>query len=249
MGTVFSFDVRTPGFDPAAIGEAVRFLHDADATFSTYRADSEISRLRRGELDVERAGPEVREILQRCAELELETDGYFSAYAGGELDPSGLVKGWAIERASDLLRAAGSTDHCVNGGGDVQCAGDAAPGVPWRVGIAHPQRPGTVAAVVAGTGLAVATSGTAERGHHVLDPHTGRAPESRAPESTAPESKVSVTVVGHRLSVVDAYATAAFAMGAGAKQWLEGRSGVWGFGVAADGSTWQTAGFGVHAGV
>jgi FAD:protein FMN transferase len=239
MGTVFSFDVRTPGFDTAALGEAVRLLHDIDATFSTYRADSEISRLRRGELDVRHARPEVREILRRCAELEIETDGYFSAYAGGELDPSGLVKGWAIERASDVLRAAGSTDHCVNGGGDVQCAGDAAPGVPWRVGIAHPWEPGSVAAVVAGTGLAVATSGTAERGHHVLDPHTGRAPVGAA----------SVTVVGQQLSVVDAYATAAFAMGPGAKQWLDGRAGVWGFGVAADGTTWQTAGFGVHAAV
>ncbi len=110
-------------------------------------------------------------ILERCAALEAETDGYFSAYAGGCLDPSGLVKGWAIEAASDLLVAAGSTSHCVNGGGDVQCVGDSAPGVPWRVGIAHPLRAGELATVVTGTDIAVATSGPAERGPHVLDPH------------------------------------------------------------------------------
>lgn len=233
MGTVFSFDVRTPGFDPAAIGEAVRFLHDADATFSTYRADSEISRLRRGELDVERAGPEVREILQRCAELELETDGYFSAYAGGELDPSGLVKGWAIERASAILRAAGSANHGVNGGGDMQLAGEAAPGRPWRVGIAHPLTPGALATVVTGRDLAVATSGTAERGAHIQDPFTGRPATALA----------AVTLVGARLTWVDTFATAAFAMGDAAREWVERREGYDAFGVRPDGSTWATSGW------
>src|SRR6185312_5631473 len=84
------------------------------------------------------------------------------------------VKGWAIERASDLLRDAGSTDHAVNGGGDMQLVGEALPGRPWRVGIADPLRPGSLVAVVEATDRAVATSGTAERGAHVVDPFTGR---------------------------------------------------------------------------
>ncbi len=92
---------------------------------------------------------------------------------GGTLDPSGYVKGWAIQTASDILLAGGSTNHSVNGGGDVQCVGDSAPGQPWRNGVTHPQRPGDL---VAGSGIAVATSGTSERGHHVLNPHTQRAP-------------------------------------------------------------------------
>lgn len=234
MGTVFTLDVRTPGFDTRVFADVVGFLHDVDATFSTYREDSEISRLNRGDVELEQCRPDVREILRRCQELERETGGYFSAFAAGTLDPSGLVKGWAIERASDLLVAAGSTDHCVNGGGDVQCAGNAAPGTPWRVGIAHPLQPGAIAGIVAGRDLAVATSGSAERGQHVLDPHTGRPPSGMA----------GVTVIGRRVSLADAYATAAFAMGAGAPDFIEDLHGHWGFGVRDDGTTWSTSGLG-----
>ena len=159
--------------------------------------------------------------------------------ADGRLDPSGLVKGWAIEQASDLLRAAGSANHCVNGGGDVQCAGEPQPGQPWRIGIAHPLQPGTLVDVVTGTDIAVATSGTAERGAHVLDPHTGRAPAGLA----------SVTLVGTRLSRVDAYATAAFAMGPLAREWITALPEHWGLAVESDGSTWRTPEWSaVHAG-
>src|SRR3569833_1484221 len=108
--------------------------------------------------------PEGAEILRRCAELTRVTKGCFSAYAGGVLDPSGLVKGWAVERASAMLRAAGCPRHSVGGGGDVQGGRAPEPGRPWRLGIADPVRPGRIAAVVTGEDLAVATSGTGERG-------------------------------------------------------------------------------------
>jgi thiamine biosynthesis lipoprotein len=232
MGTVFSLDIRPPLVDPAAIDEAVAWLHHVDETFSTYRADSAISRLARGELALDAAQAEVREILDRCTDLERETSGYFSAYATGHLDPSGLVKGWAIEHASDLLRAAGSSNHCVNGGGDVQCAGNGAPGQPWRVGIAHPLRHGELVATVAGTGLAVATSGSTERGAHIIDPHTREAPDAFA----------SVTVIGPRLAAADAYATAAYAMGAAAREWLSTLPGHEAFVVTAEGRSWCTDG-------
>jgi thiamine biosynthesis lipoprotein len=230
MGTVFSIDVRTPGFDGAVFADVVALLHDIDARFSTFRADSEVSRVASGALGRADCSPDVGWVLHRCAELEVETAGYFSAYANGELDPSGLVKGWAIETVSDLLVDAGSTSHCVNGGGDVQCVGEAAPGVPWRVGVAHPLRRGELATMIEGVDVAVATSGSAERGAHVVDPHTGRAPATLA----------SVTVVGKHLADVDAYATAAFAMDAGARDWLQGLDGFDGFGVLVDGSTWHT---------
>lgn len=231
MGTVFSFDVHTAGFDDRAFVDVVRFLHDADERFSTYRPNSEISRLARGDIRIDQCTTEVAEILDRCAELEDETDGYFSVRANGSLDPSGLVKGWAIQTASDMLAAAGSTSHCVNGGGDVQCVGDSAPGVPWRVGVAHPLRAGQLVTVVAGSDLAVATSGIAERGAHIRDPHDRRGPNGLA----------SVTVIGRRLSDVDAYATAAFAMGNGARNWLNNLPGHFGLGVNEDGTTWATA--------
>ncbi|MGH8860762.1 MAG: FAD:protein FMN transferase [Jatrophihabitantaceae bacterium] len=241
MGTVFSFDIRPTGLDEAttrdafadAIEVAVRRLHWVDSTFSTFQPGSQLSRLARGELALDACAPEMRTVLARCEKLRHETAGYFSADADGRLDPSGYVKGWAIEQASDILAAAGSTNHCINGGGDVQCVGHAAPDQPWRIGIAHPHRPGQLAGVVAGADLAVATSGTAERGQHVIDPHTrGR-----------PATLGSVTVVGPRLADADAYATAAFAMGADARDWLEQLPGYWGFVVTADGSTWSTSGW------
>jgi thiamine biosynthesis lipoprotein len=175
----------------------------------------------------------VREILRRCDELEARTQGYFSAYAADSLDPSGLVKGWAIEQASRMLVEAGAANHSVNGGGDVQCAGSAAPGRPWRIGVVDPADRTRILAVVAGTDLAVATSGTAERGGHVFDPHTRRPAHALA----------SVTVSGRHLETADAYATAAFAMGENATQWLADLPDYRSFVVRSDGSTWASPGF------
>ncbi len=235
MGTVFSFDVRDPA-GPAvrrALDEAVAWLHHVDAVFSTYRPDSAISRLDRGETTPARCGPQVAEVLTRCAEAGLTTAGYFSHRATGRLDPSGLVKGWAIERASDILHAAGARNTCVNGGGDIQLRGESAPGLPWRIGIAHPLRPDTLAGVVTGTDLAVATSGTAERGPHIIDPHTG------APAA----GLLSVTVTGRHLTATDAYATAAFAMGPAARGWIDALPGHAALAVTPDGGRWATDDF------
>lgn len=214
MGTVFSFDVRRPGVDAAVLDDVVCWLHRMDQLFSTYRPDSDISRLGRGEIALRDCAPEVALVLDRCAELADETDGYFDCHAGDHLDPSGYVKGWAIEQASARLVAAGSLNHCIVGGGDVQCAGRAGADRPWGVGIADPLRRGEIIATVADADLAVATSGTAERGTHIVDPHTGARPDSLA----------SVTVVGRRLADIDAYATAAFAMGEQAENWLRSRA-------------------------
>lgn len=210
MGTVFSFELRDPDVPGEALEDVVSWLHHVDATFSTYRADSQISRLRRGEITLGDCEPDVRDVLALCSQAHTATDGYFDVHASGTLDPSGYVKGWAIERASDLLRAAGSGNHCVNGGGDVQCVGSPEPGRPWQVGIADPRERSRMVGTVSGTPLAVATSGTAERGRHILDPHTAR----------AADTFVSITVVGRRLADVDVCATAAFAMGERAPEWL-----------------------------
>jgi thiamine biosynthesis lipoprotein len=233
MGTVFSIDVRVPGCDPEVVEDAVCWLRWVDATFSTYQPESQLSRLADGEIAIADCAPEIAEVLARCRQLESETAGYFSAYAAGRLDPSGLVKGWAIQRASELLTASGSVNHCLNGGGDVHCAGVGARGELWRVGIADPLRPGRLAAIVAGADLAVATSGSAERGGHILDPHTGASPSALA----------SVTLVGRDLATTDAYATAAFAMGSEAPAWIASLEGYHGLVIRADGSQWASAGF------
>ncbi|WP_333744401.1 FAD:protein FMN transferase, partial [Streptomyces ardesiacus] len=126
MGTVFSFDVRggEPAAVRAALDEAAAGLHRADEVFSTYRDDSQISRLARGELTVRACAPEVAEVLGLAAEAERVSDGWFSTRYAGRLDPTGIVKGWAVERAARRVAAAtGARGVGVNGGGDVQVLG------------------------------------------------------------------------------------------------------------------------------
>ncbi|RZB16015.1 FAD:protein FMN transferase [Streptomyces sp. F001] len=212
MGTVFSFDIRHAASPPVerALRDAVALLHHVDELFSTYRPDSAVSRLARNETTLDQVPEMVTEVLDLCMEAERRTGGYFSTRAGGRLDPSGLVKGWAVEAASTILHRAGAHNSCVNGGGDIQCRGESAPGRPWTIGIADPRQPGRVLATVTGCDMAVATSGTAERGHHVIDPHTG----------VPARGLLSATVTGRHLTWADAYATAACARGTTAQEWM-----------------------------
>lgn len=223
MGTVVSFDVpeRVP------LTPVLAWLHWVDARFSPYRAGSDVSRLARRELTLEECVPEMSHVVQMCSELSRKTSGYFTAHAGGRFDPCGYVKGWAIERACDMLTEAGSANHIVNGGGDIQCQGERAPGRPWRLGIADPLRRGLLACVVTAPpgGFAIATSGPAERGVHIVDPIAGRTAAGLA----------SITITGPRLALTDAYATAAFAMGPAARDWVESLDGYEAFAVTADG--------------
>ncbi|MGR6321328.1 FAD:protein FMN transferase [Micromonospora soli] len=214
MGTAISLDLADDL--PAATlwelaEETFGWLREVDARFSTYRADSEVSRLDRGELPLADTSADLRAVLERCADLWAETDGFFDAYATGRLDPSGYVKGWAAQVASDRLVAAGAGNHCLNAGGDVRVRGRSAGGGEWRIGVRHPWDPGAACLVLTGTDLAVATSGVYERGHHVLDPRQG----------VPARGLRSVTVVGPDLGTADAYATAAVAMGAAGIAWLD----------------------------
>ncbi|NKZ08047.1 FAD:protein FMN transferase [Actinomadura latina] len=235
MGTAVTFDVRAAP-SPAisgALAEAVAWLHHVDRVFSPYRPDSQISRLAEGRLTVGECDPEVAGVLRRCEELERITGGTFTCRPGGRLDPSGLVKGWAVERASTILHDAGVRDHCVNGGGDIQARGESRPGRPWRIGLTDPRHRDRLIAAVTGRDLAVATSGTAERGAHIVDPRTGRPAAGLA----------SITLAGRHLADVDALATAAFVMGGAAHAWADAQPGIEALAVTSDGSAWWTPGF------
>jgi thiamine biosynthesis lipoprotein len=217
MGTVVSIELaddQPPEQLRDMIAEACDWLHEADRRFSTYKAESEVSRLRRGEITLADCSPDMRHVLDVCADLWRDTDGYFDAYAGGSLDPSGYVKGWSVEVASARLFKGGSTRHYINAGGDIRMRGGNPDGEPWRVGIRHPWEADKVSWVLAVTEGAVATSGTYERGHHVVNPRTGKPAHGLR----------SVTVVGSDLSIADAYATAALAMGEAGISWLAQRA-------------------------
>jgi FAD:protein FMN transferase len=212
MGMPIAIEVRGGDVD---VEPAFAWLRWVDDTFSTYRADSEISRLDRGEIALADCAPEVDEVLSRCAALREETGGFFSVRAGGRLDPSGLVKGWAVGRAAQLLAGAGAERFSIDAAGDVVVRGRRDGCAPWRIGIRHPEQHDKVAAVLACEDVAVATSGAYERGEHVLDPHTG----------LPPDGLLSATIVGPDIATADAYATAAFAMGADAQFWVGGLRG------------------------
>ncbi len=236
MGTVFTFDLRDPGLSDGAVDRTIGWLQDTEATFSTYRSHSDIRRLGRGEVTVSECSPAVAEVLDICASLERETDGYFSANWNGLVDPTGLVKGWSVEAASAMLRDAGSRSHAINGGGDVRTVGDAAPGERWHIGVADPFGKDQFITAVTGSDLAVATSGIGERGDHILDPH----------DQAANPAWASVTVVGPDLTFADAYATAAMAMGHSAVRWLTAARHYEAFFVDRNGRTTWTPGYAHH---
>lgn len=229
MGTVATVELRDPGPDgPRLLDDAFAWLHEVDRRFSTYRSDSEVSRLDRGELALADCSPDLRSVLDECARLWRLTDGYFDCYATGRLDPSGYVKGWAVQTASERLTAAGAVNHYVDAGGDLQARGRPAPDQEWLVCVRHPWQRDKVCWVLSGTDIAVATSGTYERGAHVIDPRTGRPAEHIR----------AVTVVGHDLALADAYATTALAMGDAALDWLSQLDGHAAGVVLADGASY-----------
>ncbi|HEX2104290.1 MAG TPA: FAD:protein FMN transferase [Solirubrobacteraceae bacterium] len=233
MGIPVGIDVRDAGADPQAVARAFAHLRWVDATFSPYRPDSEVRRLAAGTLAPSDAHRDVRAVLARCERLRARTRGRFDVRATGALDPSGFVKGWAVERAAAILAQAGARNLCVHAGGDVRVRGEPAPGKLWRVGVQHPTVRGAVAAVLASRDLAVATSGAYERGAHVIDPRTGR----------PPRGVLSVTVAGPDLGTADAYATAAFAMGPDGPAWTATLGGGYeALAILADGRVLSTPG-------
>ena len=200
MGTVVSFVVY-PGADRgrsiAALRLACAGLHRDDAMFSTWDPGSPMSRHRRGELPAAAIPAEISAVLARCRQLRDVTGGWFDPWAmPGGVDPTGMVKGWAAQRALDALAAGGVRAALVNAGGDI-AAYRSPPGAPhWRVAIRHPWQPAAFAAVMGVTG-AVATSGGYERPCQLLDPATGAVSRRAA----------SATVVGPDLAAADALAT------------------------------------------
>ena len=239
MGTVFVFDVHVDGDAEntevaAVIGHAVRMIHRADAVFSTWKHESAINRLRRGEIALVEAPDEVAEVLSACSAAKAISRGWFDPWAmAGGVDPTGFVKGWAAQRALDAIRAdSGATSAIVNAAGDIATFGRLQTGEPFRIGIADPCDPRSVACVVEICG-AIATSGSYERGEHLVDPNSG------LPRSLA----ASASVVGPDLGTADALATALAVAGEEGLDFLESQPGYEGFVIRADGVWKWTTGF------
>jgi thiamine biosynthesis lipoprotein len=220
----------------AAVEAAFAELREVDRIFSTYRADSEVARLRSGALGLDECSPTVRSVLDLCEQASNATGGYFTAWLPGpdgavRFDPSGLVKGWAVERAASLLATTGNDDYYLCAGGDIALAvrGNRP---SWRVAVEDPRDVSQRIAVLHLAGGGVATSGTAHRGAHIADPVQG------GPAVTL----ASITVVGPSLMWADVFATAACARGADELPLLEWPPGYSALAVTADGRQVMTDG-------
>jgi thiamine biosynthesis lipoprotein len=235
MGTAISLEI-TDLLDRQDLrtlaDEVFAWFREVDERFSTYKPDSELNRLHRGELTRDECSTDMHRVLDECAWLWTATSGYFDVCATGRLDPSGYVKGWSVQVASNRLAERGAVNHCINAGGDICLRGEESPGQPWRIGVLHPWERTKLAWVLSVTDMAIATSGTYERGLHVINPYTGLGMDELR----------SVTVVGPDLALADAYATTAMAMGLSGLDWLSGLVGYESAVITEDGRGFQSGG-------
>ena len=238
MGTVVTLSLfDEAGLDgvrcESAFEEASGVLHEVDRVFSTYKADSPLSRLRRGELSLGQAPPEVADVLDLCRDAREATGGWFDPWAmPGGVDPTGLVKGWAAGRALEALRASGAHGALVNAAGDLVGFGGVSEHQAFKAGIADPREPTRLAAVVVLRG-ALATSGTYERGAHLMNPHT------RVRESAV----ASASVTGDDPALADAWATALCVGGEAVLEHLGRALGYEALLIGHDGRSVASAGF------
>ncbi len=233
MGMPITLEVEDAGVTYNDLDKVFAYFASVDETFSTYKATSEISKINTGELSIANASAEVRSILALSEQTKKDTHGYFDIYHDGVYDPSGIVKGWAISHAVDILKAQGFRNFYVDAGGDVQVVGNKN-GQLWRVGIRNPFNRNEYVKVLALTDRGVATSGTAIRGQHIYNPHRHDVPLTDI---------VSMTVISSNIYDADRFATAAFAMGRQGIQFIETLTGFEGYMIDASARATFTSGF------
>lgn len=235
MGMPITVDVTGSGNDAATVEAVFTYFDGVDRRFSTYKDDSEIAAINQGRLGDKDYSAEMREVMALAEKTRRETYGYFDIRtAAGTLDPSGIVKGWAIRNAAALVARRGARNYFVDAGGDIQAAGHNGEGKPWRVGIRNPFDLAQIIKVVEPRGQGIATSGNTVRGQHIYDPHQ---------RGRAIEDIVSLTVIGPDVLEADRFATAAFAMGREGITFIERTPGLEGYLVDHAGRATFTSGF------
>ncbi len=235
MGMPITVDV-VGSEDPRTIATVFAWFDAVDRRFSTYRSDSEIADINAGRLPESACSDDMRAVLALADQTRRETGGYFDIRrADGSLDPSGVVKGWAIGKAAAIIAAAGARDFFVEAGGDIQSSGRNGSGAEWSVGIRNPFNASEIIKVVQPRGKGIATSGTYVRGQHIYDPHRPDRPIGDI---------VSLTVIGKDVLDADRFATAAFAMGKDGIYFIEETPGLEGYVVDNRGRGTATTGFG-----
>ncbi|MGH7862365.1 MAG: FAD:protein FMN transferase [Candidatus Dormibacteraceae bacterium] len=229
-----TIDVMDRKVRPENIDAIFAYFRRIDEKFSTYKEASEISQINNGRLQRHQYSADMKLILSLCELTRQQTNGYFEINHKGKLDPSGLVKGWSIWRAANLLRRRGFNNFYVDAGGDIQVAGSNPAGQPWTVGIRNPFDDQQIVKTLTLDGRGIATSGTACRGQHIYNPHR--------PDDTL-DDIVSLSVIGPNVYEADRFATAAFAMGPNGIYFIEALPGFEAYMIKRDGIATYTSGF------
>ena len=228
--------------DKSAKNELFELVFDyftsIDERFSPFKETSEITRINNGLIQEAEYSKDMKSIFELCEETSLATNGYFDIRArDGKLNPSGLVKGWSIFHAAQLLRNRGVANFYVDVGGDIEAHGTNEQGEPWNIGIRHPFNQTEIVKVVYIKNQGIATSGTYLRGQHVYNPH------QMERELT---DVVSLTVIGPNVYEADRFATAAFAMGVEGIQYIEELPGFEGYQIDKNGIATMTRHFDLY---
>lgn len=233
MGMPVAVEIADRVYKNSDFEDVFNYLRHIDEVFSTYKETSEIEKINRGEILPDQYSDEMKLILSLCEQTKQETNGYFDINIGGKLEPSGLVKGYAINEAAKLLTQHGYKNFYVDVAGDVQAMGLNEENKPWAIGIRNPFNEKEVIKIVHVSNRGVATSGTYIRGNHIYDPvHKKPATEI-----------ISLTVIGPNIYEADRFSTPAFAMGLEGINWLEKHSGLEGYLITHDKRAIFTSGF------
>ncbi len=209
------------------------YFRKVDARYSTYKQDSEISQINSG-LPKSKWSAEIKTVLDLCEQTRKDTNGYFDIMHNGKQDPSGLVKGWAINNAANILRKKKVANFYIEAGGDIQVNGNDANNKPWTVGIRNPFNTDEIIKTIVVGSEGIATSGTYIRGQHIYDPFN--------PNKTLNQVK-SLTVIGPNIYDADRFATAAFAMGIEGISFIKTIPGLEGYMVTDNKMATYTSGF------
>jgi thiamine biosynthesis lipoprotein len=235
MGMPVTVEIVDDGASSHDIEDVFSYFEYIDDTFSTFKSSSEMMRINRGELERSQWSPDMKEIFDLAERTKNETDGYFDIKTpGGSFDPSGMVKGWAIGKAADILKKKGFKNFYVDAGGDIEVSGVNEKGERWIIGIRNPFNVSEIVKKITLTDGGIATSGTYERGNHIYNPKTGE---------TADSDIVSMSVVGPNVYEADRFATAAFAMGRDGIRFIERVPGIEGYMIDRQGIATMTSGF------
>lgn len=216
MGMPITIEIADENPEIEIFEKIFNYFKYIDEVFSTYKNSSQISLINQKKLKRQKALPDVQKIFKLSEETKKITNGFFDIKKNnGQIDPSGLVKGWAILNAAKIIKKCGYKNFYVDAGSDIEIQGKNKQGQPWQVGIKNPFDQAEIVKLLKIENKGVATSGNYIRGDHIYNPKT----KKRIDEI------VSLTVIGPNIYEADRFATAAFAMGKQGIEFIEKLAG------------------------